>query len=72
MLAATQGTGGFNFGAAPAAALGQRSSRPQVFKSTDEGKTWTQIKIPPYQGRIAVAVAMHTTGPAHVHRRQQY
>jgi photosystem II stability/assembly factor-like uncharacterized protein len=32
------------------------------FKSTDEGKTWTQIKIPPFEGRVAVAVAMHTKG----------
>ena len=28
------------------------------FKSTDEGKTWTQIKLPPFEGRVAVAIAM--------------
>jgi photosystem II stability/assembly factor-like uncharacterized protein len=65
MLAATQGTaGGFGGGGGPAAG-GGRGARPAskpalAFKSTDEGKTWTQIKIPPFEGRIAVAVAMHT------------
>ena len=33
-----------------------------MFKSTDEGKTWTEIKIPPFAGRVSVAVAMHTKG----------
>jgi photosystem II stability/assembly factor-like uncharacterized protein len=60
MLAATQGTGG-GFGGPPVG--GQAKIKPALlFKSTDEGKTWTPIKIPPYQGRIAVAVAMHTDG----------
>jgi photosystem II stability/assembly factor-like uncharacterized protein len=63
MLAATQGTGGQRGGAA----AGERGARPkikpaQAFKSADEGKTWTEIKIPPFEGRIAVAVAMHTKG----------
>jgi len=60
LLAATQGTGG----GFPGANGGARSKpKPaQVFKSTDEGQTWTQIKIPPFQGRVAVAVAMHTKG----------
>jgi len=57
MLAATQGTGG-GFGAG----RGAKSKPPLVFKSTDEGKTWTEIKIPPFPGRISVAVAMHTKG----------
>ena len=57
MLAATQSTGGLIPAGAP------RKFRPSlVFKSTDEGKTWTQIKIPAFPGRIAVAVAMHTQG----------
>jgi photosystem II stability/assembly factor-like uncharacterized protein len=61
MLAATQGTGGAGPGGPPGGA--QAKPKPAlVFKSTDEGKTWTQIKIPPFQGRIAVAVAMHTDG----------
>ncbi len=62
LLAATQGTGGERGGGG---AAGERGSRTQTkpalsFKSTDEGKTWTQIKIPPFEGRVAVAVAMHT------------
>ena len=56
MLAATQGTGGFRFGPAP------KTKPPLVFKSTDEGQTWTEIKIPPFPGRVALAIAMHTDG----------
>lgn len=34
-----------------------------LFKSTDEGKTWKKVEsLPPYVGRISVAVAMHTDG----------
>ena len=56
MLAAVQGTGGER-----GAGGGRAKSKPaQVFKSTDEGQTWTQIKIPPFEGRVAVAIAMHT------------
>jgi len=63
ILAATQGTGG----AGPGGAAGGRGPQapvklPQVFKSVDGGKTWAQIKIPPFQGRVALAVAMHTKG----------
>jgi photosystem II stability/assembly factor-like uncharacterized protein len=61
LLAATQGTGG----AGPGGGGGGNRPRvkpPLVFRSTDEGKTWTQIKIPPFEGRVAVAVAMHTKG----------
>jgi photosystem II stability/assembly factor-like uncharacterized protein len=58
MLAATQGTGG----AGPAGAGRVKAKPPLVFKSTDEGKTWTEIKIPPFEGRVALAVAMHTKG----------
>jgi photosystem II stability/assembly factor-like uncharacterized protein len=59
MLAATQGTGG----AGPNRGAGQaRSKPPLAYKSTDEGVTWTQIKIPPFPGRVAVAVAAHTRG----------
>src|SRR5580698_9751408 len=60
MLAATQGTGGAGGGRAGRGA--PASKPPQVFKSTDEGKTWTEIKIPPFSGRVSVAVAMHTKG----------
>ena len=58
MLAATQGTGGFGFGSSSEA----KKKPPLVFKSTDEGKTWTEIKIPPFPGRVGVAIAMHTDG----------
>ncbi len=60
MLAATQGTGGGRLRRPPAARA--KTKPPLVFKSTDEGKTWTEIKIPPFPGRVAVAVAMHTNG----------
>jgi photosystem II stability/assembly factor-like uncharacterized protein len=57
MLAAVQGTGGERPGNRDPKA---KIKPAQVFKSTDEGKTWTQIKIPPFEGRVAVAIAMHT------------
>ncbi len=57
MLAATQGTGGAGGRGSQA-----RGKPPLAFKSTDKGLTWTQIKIPPFEGRIAVALAMHTRG----------
>src|SRR5205085_3014378 len=59
MLAGTQGTGG---GRGPGGGPRAQSKPPLVFKSTDEGKTWTPIKIPPFPGRVAVAIAMHTNG----------
>ncbi len=63
MLAATQGTGGAGpGGGGGGGGRGARTKPPLVFKSTDEGKTWTEIKIPPFPGRVAVAVAMHTKG----------
>lgn len=58
MVAATQGTGGFGFGAGNEA----KKKPPLVFKSTDEGRTWTEIRIPAFPGRVALAVAMHTQG----------
>ncbi|HKS71921.1 MAG TPA: hypothetical protein VJQ82_01915, partial [Terriglobales bacterium] len=59
MLADTQGTGGgFSRGPGPQ----PKAKPPLVFKSTDEGKTWTQIKIPPFPGRVGVAIAMHSDG----------
>src|SRR6185312_10896158 len=45
---------------------GQRPAGPshtKLFKSVDEGKTWTEVKSNPLTtGRIGVAVAMHTDG----------
>jgi len=55
MLAAVQGTGGGRGGSA-------KVKPARVWRSTDEGLTWTEIKIPPFEGRVAVAVAMHTQG----------
>ena len=63
MLAATQGTGGgFGGGGGGGRGGAPRTKPPQVFKSIDEGLTWTPIKIPPFEGRVAVAVAMQTRG----------
>jgi len=59
MLAATQGTGG-NRG--PAAGPRAQTKPPVAYKSTDEGKTWTELKIPALPGRVALAVAMNTHG----------
>ncbi len=61
MLAATQG----NLTAGPGgggAGRGGGNKPPVAFKSTDEGKTWTEIKIPPFSGRVSLAIAMHTKG----------
>ena len=60
MLADTQGTGG-GFGGGGAGPRPQ-AKPPLVFKSTDEGQTWTEIKIPAFPGRVGVAIAMHTSG----------
>ena len=39
------------------------TSFAKLFKSTDEGKTWSEITtLPHYPGRISVAVANHTNG----------
>jgi photosystem II stability/assembly factor-like uncharacterized protein len=61
MLANTQGTGG-GFGGGGGAGARPRSKPPLLFKSVDEGQTWTEIKIPPFPGRVGVAIAMHTSG----------
>ena len=66
--AATGGAAGAS-GANGGAGRGGRGGRggaatkpPLVYKSLDEGKTWTEIKIPGFAGRVALAVAMHTKG----------
>jgi photosystem II stability/assembly factor-like uncharacterized protein len=41
---------------------GAATRPPLVYKSLDGGKTWTEIKIPGFAGRVALAVAMHTNG----------
>jgi hypothetical protein len=64
IFATAQGTGG-GFGGAGGAA-GRGGPPPlaaKLFKSTDEGRTWTEVTtLPRYPGRISVAVAMHTNG----------
>src|SRR6185437_12189798 len=51
------GGGGFG-GGAP-----QGPNGTALYKSTDSGKTWKKIEtLPPYNGRISVAIAMHTDG----------
>ena len=61
MLAATQGANDGRGGGAGGRGGGQARTKPaQVFKSTDGGVTWTQIKIPPFEGRIALAIAQNT------------
>ena len=66
MFATSQGQGGGPGGGgfagqpanpnAPAVANGTA-----LYKSLDAGKTWTRVDtLPPYTGRISVAVAMHT------------
>ncbi|MGH9486680.1 MAG: WD40/YVTN/BNR-like repeat-containing protein [Terriglobales bacterium] len=58
MFAATQGYGGFRFGPQP---RGAKRMVAEVFKSTDEGQTWTRLTSPPnFYSRIGLAVAMNT------------
>src|SRR5689334_10013116 len=45
----------------PNASQGQNGTA--LYKSIDEGKTWTKVTtLPQYNGRISVAIAMHTSG----------
>jgi photosystem II stability/assembly factor-like uncharacterized protein len=68
MFATAQGSGGGpggGFGGAAPAPGGAQAppNGTALFKSTDEGKTWSKVgTLPPYTGRISVAVAMHTNG----------
>jgi photosystem II stability/assembly factor-like uncharacterized protein len=65
MFATSQGSGGGfggGFGGGGAAAP-QGPNGTALFKSTDAGKTWKKVDtLPPYTGRISVAIAMHTKG----------
>lgn len=62
IFATSQGAGGGFGGGAPGAAPAGPNGTA-LFKSTDEGKTWKKIdSLPPYTGRISVAVAMNTDG----------
>lgn len=58
VFATSQGAGG-GFGGGGGAPQGPNGTA--LYKSTDEGKTWTKITtLPQYNGRISVAIAMHT------------
>ena len=53
--------GGFGGGGGGGAAAPQGPNGTALYKSTDGGKTWTKVNtLPPYTGRISVAIAMHT------------
>jgi photosystem II stability/assembly factor-like uncharacterized protein len=68
MFATSQGSGGGGFGGGfggggGGAAAPQGPNGTALFKSTDAGKTWKKVDtLPPYTGRISVAIAMHTKG----------
>jgi photosystem II stability/assembly factor-like uncharacterized protein len=68
MFATSQGNGGGGGGfggggGGGAAAPAPAANGTALFKSTDEGNTWTKVStLPPYTGRIGIAVAMHTNG----------
>src|SRR5580765_7924070 len=72
VFATSQGNGGGGAGfgggggAAGAGAAGATPAPPNgtaLYKSTDSGKTWKRVDtLPPYTGRISVAIAMHTNG----------
>jgi photosystem II stability/assembly factor-like uncharacterized protein len=69
MFATSQGSGGGFGGGFGGGGGGGGGAAPQgpngtaLFKSTDAGKTWKKVDtLPPYTGRISVAIAMHTKG----------
>src|SRR5215472_8870796 len=63
IFATSQGAGGGFGGGGGGGRAPQGPNGTALYKSTDEGKTWTKVPtLPPYNGRISVAVAMHTNG----------
>ncbi|HEX7721736.1 MAG TPA: hypothetical protein VF397_06230, partial [Pyrinomonadaceae bacterium] len=63
MFATSQSLGGGGFGGGGGGGALQGPNGTALFKSTDEGKTWKKVDtLPPYTGRISVAIAMHTKG----------
>lgn len=64
MFATSQGAGGgFGGGGGGGGGAPQGVNGTALYKSTDSGKTWKKVDtLPPYTGRISVAIAMHTDG----------
>src|SRR6266576_4037487 len=64
IFATSQGAGGgFGGGFAGGGGAPQGPNGTALYKSTDEGKTWKKVDtLPQYNGRISVAIAMHTDG----------
>ena len=59
VFATSPGQGGFGFGGGQP----QGPNGTALYKSTDEGKTWKKVEtLPQFNGRISVAIAMHTRG----------
>src|SRR2546421_7401625 len=59
MFATSQSLGGGGFGGGGGAPQGPNGTA--LYKSTDQGKTWKKVEtLPQYNGRISVAIAMHT------------
>jgi photosystem II stability/assembly factor-like uncharacterized protein len=63
IFATSQGAGGGFGGGGFGGGAPQGPNGTALYKSTDEGKIWAKVTtLPPYTGRISVAVAMHTGG----------
>ena len=63
IFATSQGAGGGFGGFGGGGGAPQGPNGTALYKSTDSGKTWQKVTtLPPYNGRISVAIAMHTGG----------
>src|SRR5689334_13216438 len=63
IFATAQGAGGGFGGGGGGGGAPQGPNGTALYKSTDSGKTWKKVDtLPRYNGRISVAIAMHTDG----------